>query len=79
MSDPDCIPDVVWKNSEPEFLYRLVVLFNMYLKKSYFPGCWRVSSVVSVFKNVGERSTAKSYHSVSLLSVVSKIFEETCK
>ena len=29
-----------------------------------------------VFKNVGERSTAKSYHTVSLLSVVSKIFEK---
>ena len=27
-----------------------------------------------VFKNVGERSTAKDYHSVSLLSVVSEVF-----
>ena len=32
--------------------------------------------MVPVFKNVGERSTAKNYHPVSLLSVVSKIFEE---
>ena len=30
----------------------------------------------SVFKNVGERSTAKNYHPVSLLSVVSKVFEK---
>ena len=29
-----------------------------------------------VFKNVGERSIAKNYHTVSLLSVVSKIFEK---
>ena len=29
-----------------------------------------------VFKNVGERSTAKNYRPVSLLSVVSKVFEE---
>ena len=28
------------------------------------------------FKNVGERSTAKNYCAVSLLSVVSKIFEK---
>ena len=28
-----------------------------------------------VFKNVGERSTAKNYRTVSLLSVVSKMFE----
>ena len=32
--------------------------------------------MVPVFKNVGESSTAKNYHSVSLLSVVSKIFEK---
>ena len=32
--------------------------------------------VVPVFKNVGERSTARNYHPVSLLSVVSKIFEK---
>ena len=29
-----------------------------------------------VFKNVGERSIAKNYHPVSLLSVVSKVFEK---
>ena len=32
--------------------------------------------MVPVFKNVGESSTAKNYHSVSLLSVVSKVFEK---
>ena len=32
--------------------------------------------MVSVFKNVGERSTAKSYYPVSLSSVVSKVFEK---
>ena len=32
--------------------------------------------MVPVIKNVGERSTAKNYHPVSLLSVVSKVFEK---
>ena len=32
--------------------------------------------MVPVFKNVGERSTAKNYPPVSLLSVVSKVFEK---
>ena len=32
--------------------------------------------MVPVFKKVGERSTAKSYHAVSVLSVVSKVFEK---
>ena len=51
----------------------------MCLKESCFPGSWKVSSVVPVFKNVGKRSTPKSYHPVSLLSVVSKVFEKLVK
>ena len=76
-SGPDCIPMVVLKNCEPELPYILTKLFfNKCLKESCFPDCWKVSSVVTVFKNVGERSTAKNYHPVSLLSLVSKVFEK---
>ena len=35
---------------------------SMCLKESCFPDRWKVSSVVSVFKNVGGRSTYKNYH-----------------
>ena len=75
-SGPDCIPVVVLKNCEPELSYILAELFNKSLKESCFPDCWKVSSVVPVFENVGERSTAKSYHPVNLLSVVIKVFEK---
>ena len=75
-SGPDRIPVVVLKNCEPELSYILAKLFNKCLKESCFPDCWKVSSVVPVFKNVGVRSTAKNYHPVSLLSVVSKVFEK---
>ena len=74
-SGPDCIPVVVLKNCESECSYILAELFNKCLKESCFPDCWKVSSVVPVFKNVGERSTAKTYCPVSLLSVVSEVFE----
>ena len=37
---------------------------------------WKASSLVLVFKNDGERYPAKNYRSVSLLSVVSKVFEK---
>ena len=73
-SDRDCIPVVVLKNHEPELSYVLAELFNMCLKGSCFPNCWKVSSVVPIFKNVGERSAAKNYHLVSRLFVVSKVF-----
>ena len=72
----DCIPVVIPRNCEPELSCILAELFNKCLKESCFPDCWKVSSVVPVFKNVGERSTAKNYRPVSLLSVVSKVFEK---
>ena len=71
-SGPDCIPVVVLKNCEPELSYILAELFNKCLKESCFPDFWKVSSVAPVFKNVGERSTAKNYRPVSPLSVFSK-------
>ena len=45
-------------------------------KASCFPDCWKVSLVVSVFKNVGEKSAAKTYCPVILLSVFSKVSEK---
>ena len=59
VSGLDCIPVVVLRNCEPDFSYILAEIFNKCLKESCFPNCWKVSSVVHVFKNVGERSTVK--------------------
>ena len=48
----------------------------MCLKESCFAEFQKFSYVFPAFKNVGERSTAKNYCAVSLLSLVSKIFEK---
>ena len=68
--DSDFIPEVVLKKCELKLSYILVECFNRCLKESCFPDCWKVSSVILVFKNVAKRSTD------SLLSVVSKVFEK---
>ena len=73
---PDCIPVVILKNCKPELSYILAELFNMCLKESCFADCWKVSLIVPVFKNVGERSAAENYCPVSLLSVVRKVFKK---
>ena len=73
-SGPDCIPVVVLKNCEPELSYILAELFNMCLKESCFPDCWKVSFMVAVFNNIEERSSAKNYCPISLLYLVSKVF-----
>ena len=75
-SGPDCIPVVVLKNYEPEHLYILAGLFDMCLKESCFPNFWKASLVVPVFNNVRGTYTAKYYCFVSLLFLVSKIFEK---
>ena len=67
---------MVLKNCELELSYILAKLFNMCLKESCFPNCWKVSLVVPAFENVKERSTAKNYCPVSLLSLVSEVFEK---
>ena len=76
-SGPDCIPVVVLKNYEHELSYILSELFNKCLKESCFPDCWRVSSVVPVFKNVGERSTAKKYHSLVVSDRTARAFNRS--
>ena len=75
-SGPHCIPVVVLKNCEPELSFILAELFNNCLKESCFPDCWKVLSLVPVFKNVGEKATGKNYYPVCFLSVVSKVFEK---
>ena len=72
----DCIPVVIPRNCEPELSCILAELFNKCLKESCFLDRWKISSVVPVFKNVGKKSTAKHCRPVSLLSVVSKVFEK---
>ena len=76
---PDSIQVVVLKNCDTELSYILGDLFNKCLKESCFQVCWKISSVVHVEclgKNVWERSTAKNYHPISLLSVASRVYEK---
>ena len=65
-SGHDSIPVVVLKNCKPELSSILAEVFNICLKDSCFPNCWKVPLLVPVFKNVGEMSTAKHYLPVSL-------------
>ena len=75
-SGPDCISVVVVKNYKPKLLYILAEVFNMCLKESCFPDCWKMCSIFPVSKNVEEMSKAKNYRSVSRLSVGIKVYEK---
>ena len=73
LSGPDCILVVFLKNCGPELSYILAEPFNKCLKESCFPYYCKLSLLVSVFKSIGERSTAKNYCPVGC------IFKKTCK
>ena len=76
VSGPNFIPVVALRNCELELSYILAEFCNMFLKESCFPDCWKVSLVIPVFINVGERSIDKNYRPVGLISMVSKVFEK---
>ena len=52
-SGPNCILVVFLKKCEAELSDISAELFNKCLKESCFTDCWKVSSVVPAFKNVG--------------------------
>ena len=64
------------KNCKPELSCIVLELYNTCLNEACFPDCLKLSSVVSVFENVGKMSAAKKYGLISLLSVISKILEK---
>ena len=65
---------MVLKNCEPEPSYFLAEIFNKCLKGSCSPDSLKVSSMVPIFKNIGEQSTAKNF--VLLVFFCGKVFEK---
>ena len=71
----DPIPSIVFQRCSPELSPVLAKLFNKCLAESCFPSCWKYPSVVPAYKNNGERSDPGNYRPISLLPIVSKVFE----
>ena len=74
-SGPDSIPAIIFKKCGPELSPILSKLFNKCLSESSFPECWKCANIVPAFKNCGDRSDPSKYRPISLLPIVSKIFE----
>ena len=55
----------------------LLILFNIILLQCIFPGKWLLSVVIALFKNKGSRLIAKYFRPVSLVVMLSKLFDFT--
>jgi hypothetical protein len=51
-------------------------IFNSVLRTGYFPGQWKVSQIIPILKPGKPADEAKSYSSISLLPIISKLFEK---
>ena len=58
-SSPDFIRLLFLRNCEPQLSYILAELFNMCMKEFYSPNRWKVSLVVTVFKNIAGSSRSR--------------------
>lgn len=59
----------------PKAVTFVTTLFNALLRLQYFPTAWKVASIVMVQKPGKPIEDVKSYRPISLLPVISKIFE----
>ena len=71
---PDGIPGVFLKNCAKELAPSFTKLLNISLQAGMFPNSWRMANTCPIFKK-GDRTNCENYRRISLLSVLSKIFE----
>ena len=69
------IPSKFLKLCSPYLVPILCRLFNEYISQGYFPRIFKTSTVRPVFKD-GENCQVKHYRTISLLPILSKIFEK---
>ena len=72
---PDGIPIEAWKALGPTGVRWLRIFFNQVMRHCMMPSSWRVSTLVSVYKNKGDPLDCGSYRPIKLLSHTMKLYE----
>jgi hypothetical protein len=72
---PDGIPPKLLKEAGNTISKSLCTIFNRSIKKGMFPQLWKLANVHPLFKN-GDPMNITNYRPVSVLNIVSKVFEK---
>jgi hypothetical protein len=70
------IPDEILKELPVIVIKYLIQLFNAVLFKGYFPAQWKVAQIILILKSGKLSYELTSYRPISLLPIVSKVFEK---
>ena len=70
----DGIPPCVLKKCAAVFIRPLCLLFNISLRQSVFPACWKLSVMFPVHKK-GDKRDVQNYRGITSLCACSKVFE----
>jgi len=72
---PDGVNPRLLQRCAKELSSPLTLIFNTCLSSCKWPTLWKQSNVVPIFKK-GDKSSPKTYQLISLLSIISKLFEK---
>ena len=70
----DTIPSYFLELALPFLENSMAILFNTLLETSIFPDLWKIARVTPIYKE-GDKSEKSSYHPISVLPVISRLFE----
>ena len=70
----DNISSYFLKHALPYIITSLACIFNNSLEKREFPALWKTARVIPIFKE-GEKNAKENYRPISVLTVVSRLFE----
>lgn len=71
----DLITGEILKNLSPEGIKMITIIFNAILRLGYFPSQWKVAQIILILKPGKDATETASYRPISLLPVLSKVFE----
>ena len=74
-NDPNFIPTSIIKANDSKFAIPLTILFNQSISLGVFPDCFKNAAIIPLYKK-GPRDLVENYRPISILPVLSKIFEK---